>query len=77
MGISRLVILALLALAGWWLWKKTQALASTRTGRDEPETTAMVCCQHCQLHLPQPDAVQHQNRWYCCQAHAQAGPQRP
>ncbi|NLY17078.1 MAG: hypothetical protein GXZ05_12000 [Gammaproteobacteria bacterium] len=77
MGISRLIILALLALAGWWLWKKTRALTQSGASRADATSTAMVCCQHCQLHLPQPDAVQHQNRWYCCQAHAQAGPQRP
>lgn len=76
MGISRLVILALLALAAWWLWKKVKALSADQSSERLSRTTAMVRCQHCQLHLPQPEAVRYQNRWYCSDAHAKAGPAR-
>ncbi len=74
MGISRLVILALLALAGWWLWKKVKLLSAQQSAERLSQTTAMVCCAHCQLHLPQPDAIRRDNHWYCSSAHAKAGP---
>lgn len=76
MGISRLVILALLALAGWWLWKKVKTLSAEHSANRLPQATPMVCCAHCQLHLPQPEAVRQHDHWYCCNAHAKAGPAR-
>ena len=76
MGISRLVILALLALAGWWLWKKVKLLSAAQAVNKLSQTTPMVCCAHCQLHLPQPEAIRQNNLWYCSSAHAKAGPKR-
>ena len=75
MGISRLVILALLALAAWWLWKKVKSLSAGQSADRLPQTTPMVCCAHCQLHLPQPEAIRQDHRWYCSKAHAKAGPE--
>ncbi|TDQ39389.1 PP0621 family protein [Thiopseudomonas denitrificans] len=77
MGISRLVILGLLALAGWWLWKKVKQLSAEQARERLSQATPMVCCEHCRLHLPEPDAIRHQNRWYCSRAHAKAGPGQP
>lgn len=74
MGISRLLILALMALAGWWLWKKVKSLSAEQSSSRLTQATPMVCCAHCQLHLPQPEAVRLHNQWYCSNAHAQAGP---
>lgn len=75
MGISRLVILILLGLAAWWVWKKVKVLSAAANERLD-QTTAMVRCRHCQLHLPQPEAVRHREDWYCSTEHAQAGPRQ-
>lgn len=74
MGISRFILLALLALAGWWVWKKAKQLSAGQANERLTQTTPMVCCAHCQLHLPKPDALHHLGHWYCCPAHAKAGP---
>jgi len=76
MGISRLIILVLLGLAAWWLWKKVKTVSAGQSSDRLSRTTAMVRCQHCQLHLTQPEAIRHQNRWYCSETHAKAGPAR-
>lgn len=76
MGISRLVILVLLGLAVWWLWKKVKAMSAEQSSQRLSRTTTMVRCEHCQLHVPQPQAIRHQNRWYCSETHAKADPAR-
>jgi uncharacterized protein len=38
-------------------------------GERPPET--MVCCAHCQLHVPASEAVYRGDKAYCCEAHAQ------
>lgn len=32
-------------------------------------TEAMVKCEVCEIHLPRTEASQHNNRYYCSQAH--------
>jgi uncharacterized protein len=35
------------------------------------DAEAMVCCVHCQLHVPVSEAVYRGRQAYCCEAHAQ------
>ena len=34
--------------------------------------TAMVSCHHCNLHIPQAEAIQEGDRYYCCIEHRDA-----
>lgn len=72
MGLIRLVLLAILAAGAWWLWRKVKRLSAKDRDNRLPQATPMVRCEHCQLHLPQPSAIRHQDRWYCSDAHAKA-----
>lgn len=69
MGISRLILLAALAAAAYWLWKKVRALSAAAADDRLQQTTQMVRCVHCNLHLPQQDAIRHNQQWYCSKAH--------
>ena len=71
-----LIVLALLGLLFW----KWQAQRSGRLDRRPPPgqvphpgdgSTPMQACRHCGLNVPQPDAVQGRQGWYCCEAHRQ------
>lgn len=44
-------------------------LSTTSPTADAPQH--MVRCQHCGIHLPQPDAIRGQLGWYCGTAHRQ------
>lgn len=44
-------------------------LNATPASADTPQH--MVRCQHCGIHLPQPDAIRGQLGWYCGTAHRQ------
>lgn len=71
MGLSRLVIFVLLAFVGWTLWKKYRP-AGKVTAKPHPQSDElpMVRCQQCGVHLPQSDALHHNNQWYCNEQHA-------
>jgi len=45
----------------------TQASADKAPKAIEPEV--MVQCQYCKVHLPKPDALEHDGRFYCCKQH--------
>lgn len=74
----------LLALALIWLWY-SPALRGRRSSRPsrspvppaapgKTPTESMVACAHCGVHVPQGDAlVDASGRFYCCEAHRQAG----
>jgi uncharacterized protein len=62
-----LVLIALLALAGW-LWRHFTRPRHPRTPAT-PKAQPMVRCAHCGVHVPQAEALAHDNRWYCSRAH--------
>lgn len=68
MGLLRFFILIMALLAGYWLWKRYFS-APKRTD-NLCENGPMVRCQHCQLYLPQHQAIQRHNQWYCSNEHA-------
>jgi len=62
-----LILLALLALA-WWLWRSfTRPSKSAPPAPPKPQP--MVRCARCGVHVPQAEALPHDNRWYCSRAH--------
>lgn len=46
-------------------------LGATQQAAPPADPQHMVRCQHCGIHLPQPDAVRGQLGWYCGTAHRQ------
>ena len=66
-----LLILGLIVLV-WSLASKKRTRADAPPPVARPEET-MVCCAHCGVHLPASDSIVAQGRFYCCEAHRQAG----
>lgn len=66
--MARLLILIALCAAAWWLWR-----SFTRPKKPSPpaspQAQPMVRCAHCGVHVPQSEALAHDNRWYCSRAH--------
>lgn len=81
------VILLLVLWAAYALWRhqRRQAmrdqrpppaapppnLGATQQAAPPADPQHMVRCQHCGVHLPQPDAVRGHLGWYCGTAHRQ------
>ncbi len=60
--------IALIALA-FWLWRRFQQPTSRAETAAEPETTPMVRCAHCGVHLPKDSALTAGEQWYCSPEH--------
>ena len=60
--------IALIALA-FWLWRRFQQPTSRAETAAEPETTPMVRCAHCGVHLPKGSALAAGEQWYCSPEH--------
>ena len=60
--------IALIAFA-FWLWRRFQQPTSRAETAAEPETTPMVRCAHCGVHLPKGSALATGEQWYCSPEH--------
>ena len=60
--------IALIALA-FWLWRRFQQPTSRAETAAEPETTPMMRCAHCGVHLPKGSALATGEQWYCSPEH--------
>ena len=68
-----LILVGLIGVVMWWL--KTQRndnSGSTGDANARPQPQTMVRCAHCDLHLPQIDAVSGSQGVYCSAAHRAA-----
>ena len=67
-----LILLGVVVWVIWWLRTKRNDTDKTQdpSGQQAPQT--MVRCAHCDLHLPQNDAVQGSLGVYCSTAHRSA-----
>lgn len=74
-----LLVLVVVVVGLWMLLRKRQAPA-VRPSAKAAKTTAptlatMVACAHCDLRLPQTEALADaEGRLYCSEAHRRAGP---
>lgn len=72
-----LVLILVVAAVIWWL----RAQRKPRNGVSETPRTpvqklspqTMVACHYCGTHLPETDALWHENQWYCSANHRDAG----
>jgi uncharacterized protein len=75
MGLIKLVILIVLLLACLTLWRRLQAWRQAngrQQAAEQAQPERMVRCQNCQVHLPEHQAIQSGQRWYCSREHLDA-----
>lgn len=73
-----LLVLIVVVVGLWLLLRKRQAPtrpAAPAEKKAAPTLAAMVACAHCDLRLPQAEALADgHGRFYCSEAHRLAGP---
>lgn len=86
MGLKFLLLIAVLAVVVGWVFARSRrarkdlppapaARPDAVKGDAAPAATAMLACAHCQVHLPQDDALfDVAGRPYCSAEHRAAGP---
>jgi uncharacterized protein len=70
-----LIVLLVVAVAGWMLLrgrKADQSSEPTRSRKQSQQT--MIRCSHCGIHLPQAEALAGDRGFFCSQEHRLAGP---
>jgi len=62
----------LLAIAVWLLLSVLKRYRNSleTSAKQGPAAEDMVQCASCGLHLPKPDSIQKNGRYYCCTAHS-------
>ncbi len=66
--MARLLTLIALFTVAWWLWRRFTRPKPPRAPA-APKPQPMVRCARCGVHVPQGEALAHDNRWYCCRDH--------
>lgn len=66
--MARLLFLIALFTLAWWLWRSFTRPKQVRPPA-APREQAMVRCARCGVHVPQTEALAHDNRWYCSREH--------
>lgn len=70
MGLIRLIILALVIWMFWRLVKNFQAKqAGKNSGKQHIENSNMVLCRYCSVHVPEKEAIHHEQLWFCSENH--------
>ena len=70
MGIFRLIILLAIAFFAYRLFMAWKRSSQRPTEKQRPEQVeSVVRCHHCQLHIPENEAIEYQGRYYCSQKH--------
>ncbi len=64
----------ILIIAGIWILytiirRYIQQRHSTKQDTPPGKSVEMVKCAYCDTHLPAPDAIEYEEKYYCCQAH--------
>lgn len=64
-------ILLIIALGiGFWIIKHLlNSRQNTQSTKENP-TTKMVRCEHCDLHVPAQQAIQKDEKYFCCEIHS-------
>jgi uncharacterized protein len=82
----KIFIFLLAVLFGVWLWRRNRLNALQEKQQDKSHTaasqvnakvdlqepSAMHACDHCGVHLPEPDMVKGRAGRYCSESHRQA-----
>ena len=68
MGI-RLLLLLFLAWLIWWLFKPLFQSKSKPEHSSSKAIEDMVRCEHCQVNLPKPEALEAEGHFFCSPEH--------
>ena len=72
MSLIRLIVIALiiyLLIQIFKRWAANKNSASSEQQNSATNSTSMVQCKICQLHIPENEALQKDGEYYCSQAH--------
>jgi uncharacterized protein len=75
--MSRILFILVLLVVGYLLLKSFQRkkdqyhLNKKKDSGRLSKNTQIVRCEHCALHVPEPDAVKHGGKFFCSLEHAQ------
>ena len=69
MGLGRLLIIVIIIWLGYLLYKRIIASSAQKKKPRHPSIKNTVRCAHCQLHIPEHEALFHNGRYYCSQQH--------
>lgn len=67
MILVRLIIFIALMSLVWIIYRKISALKNTPSPK--AATTSMKKCSHCGVHLPEQDAIKHDQHYFCSLEH--------
>lgn len=72
MGLIRLLTLLLILWVLWFMYRNYQTRQQRQHDARRIEAGKIVKCRHCEVHLPQQQALADGDDWFCNQAHRQA-----
>ena len=73
--MSRILFFVLLALAIYLVWRLLQKKQRPPDSVDaDVPRLPMVSCATCGLHVPREEALQQDERYFCCEEHRRATP---
>jgi len=74
MGLIRIIILVLVI---WMLWRLVNKIKARLDSKKKSasqldnkiEQSNMVSCHYCSVHIPEENAIQHEQMWFCNTEH--------
>ena len=69
MGLGKLLTVLILVWLGYLLYKRLIAPTGKNKKPRNKTIENTVRCAHCQLHIPEHEALFHDGRYYCSQQH--------
>lgn len=68
--MGKLILLGILAVVVWWMWRKLRAPEPPSGQPPAPRPVeSMVSCARCGLNQPRSECVESAGRFYCCEQH--------
>lgn len=69
MNLIRLLVIGLIIYLLLQIFKRWSANKNSKVSKKHVEQSQMVCCDICQLHVPENEALQKNGKFYCSQDH--------
>lgn len=69
MSLIRLIVIGLIIYLLLQIFKRWSANKNSQVSKQQNEQSQMVCCDICQLHVPENEALQKNGKFYCSQDH--------
>ena len=70
MGLARLVIILLIAAAGYWFWRRLRASSTARKiDNEQQDARSFVECHECRVHVLKDRALHKDGEWFCSKQH--------